>query len=266
MVSSPAGALWVLGDNEQYSLAESWNLMVPEDAFLKQDEELVAFFIKRDWVVDTQELRSNPGKYDNLGIPEWIDELSNQDMLILPLFFNQELLGVMMLVRPLGFDLTWEDTDLLRTVSTQVATHVAEFRAQRLLAESSQFEAFNRLVSFIMHDLKNLIAQQSLVVKNAAKHKDNPEFVEDAIQTIDNSVNRMNNLLTQLRPEHQTHDQGPVRLNTLIPLALKKLPDREPKPVFDGAAAQEAWVKVDPARFFHGSPPHRQKRSRRHAG
>jgi putative PEP-CTERM system histidine kinase len=37
------------------------------------------------------------------------------------------------------------------------------------------------------------------MVKNAEKHKDNPAFVEDAIKTISNSVDRMNNLLKKLR-------------------------------------------------------------------
>ena len=57
-----------------------------------------------------------------------------------------------------------------------------------------------------MHDLKNLIAQQSLVVRNAAKHKDNPEFIDDAIATVDNSVNRMNRILDQLRRGDQGGD------------------------------------------------------------
>lgn len=58
-----------------------------------------------------------------------------------------------------------------------------------------------------MHDLKNLIAQLSLVVSNAARHKNNPQFMEDAIQTVDNSVTKMNRMLAQLRsgrdPEKQ---------------------------------------------------------------
>jgi putative PEP-CTERM system histidine kinase len=50
-----------------------------------------------------------------------------------------------------------------------------------------------------MHDLKNLMSQLSLVVKNAEKHRNNPAFVDDAISTVDNSVKRMNRLLAQLK-------------------------------------------------------------------
>ena len=68
-----------------------------------------------------------------------------------------------------------------------------------MLAEGRQFEAYNRLTAFLIHDLSNLIAQQSLVVRNAARYKHDPEFVDDAIETIDNSVQRMERLLEQLR-------------------------------------------------------------------
>ena len=52
-----------------------------------------------------------------------------------------------------------------------------------------------------MHDLKNLIAQLSLVVTNAGKHKHNPRFMDDAITTVDNSVQKMNRLLEHLRSD-----------------------------------------------------------------
>ena len=67
------------------------------------------------------------------------------------------------------------------------------------LTESRQFDTFNKLTAFIMHDLKNLIVQQALVVENAAKYKNNPAFIDDAINTIDNSVSRMNTLLRKLQ-------------------------------------------------------------------
>ena len=54
--------------------------------------------------------------------------------------------------------------------------HIARHEADERLAESRQFDAYHRLTAFIMHDLKNLIAQLSLLVGNAEKHKANPEF------------------------------------------------------------------------------------------
>ena len=59
-----------------------------------------------------------------------------------------------------------------------------------------------------MHDLKNLIAQLSLVVTNAEKHKNNPLFMEDAITTVDNSVQKMNRLLAHLRSDSMQVQSG----------------------------------------------------------
>ncbi|MDP1765801.1 MAG: ATP-binding protein, partial [Methylotenera sp.] len=60
-------------------------------------------------------------------------------------------------------------------------------------------EAYNRLSAFLVHDLKNLVAQISLIVKNAEKHKRNPEFVDDAIATLENVVSKIDHLLAQLK-------------------------------------------------------------------
>jgi putative PEP-CTERM system histidine kinase len=81
----------------------------------------------------------------------------------------------------------------------QIASYLKRHQQAEQLAEGKQFDTYNKLVAFIIHDLNNLIAQQALVVRNAEKHKGNPAFFEDAIATISNSVDRMNNLLKKLR-------------------------------------------------------------------
>jgi len=42
----------------------------------------------------------------------------------------------------------------------------------------------------VVHDIKNLVAQLSLISSNAEKHKDNPLFMEDVFKTINNSVRK----------------------------------------------------------------------------
>jgi putative PEP-CTERM system histidine kinase len=93
----------------------------------------------------------------------------------------------------------WEDCDLLKTVGREAASHLTQFEASQALSEARQFEMCSRLSTYVMHDLKNLIAQLSLVVTNAAKHRNNPQFMEDAISTVEHSVQKMNRLLAQLR-------------------------------------------------------------------
>jgi putative PEP-CTERM system histidine kinase len=117
-----------------------------------------------------------------------------------PLIVGEELVGFMALTKPGGDEtLTWEDLDLLKTMGRQIASYLKRHQQAEQLVEGRQFDTYNKLVAFIIHDLNNLIAQQALVVRNAEKHKGNPAFFEDAIKTISNSVDRMNNLLKKLR-------------------------------------------------------------------
>jgi len=95
--------------------------------------------------------------------------------------------------------LNWEDADLLKAVGRQAASYLALLDATEALTEARQFEAFNRLSAYVVHDLKNLVAQLSLVVSNAERHLHAPGFIEDAIATVANACTKMNRLLGQLR-------------------------------------------------------------------
>jgi putative PEP-CTERM system histidine kinase len=53
--------------------------------------------------------------------------------------------------------------------------------------------------AFVVHDLKNIVAQLSLMLKNAERHRDNPEFQQDMLMTVEHSVERMRQLMMQLR-------------------------------------------------------------------
>ena len=126
--------------------------------------------------------------------------------------------------------MTWEDTDLLKTVGRQVASYLAQHQAAQALAQARQFDAYHRLTAFIMHDLKNLIAQQSLVVKNAARHKNNPAFIEDVIRTVDNSVTRMNQLLDQLKRGESQARPRRIALRDLLTELIAKQGSMQPVP------------------------------------
>ncbi|MGD9342141.1 MAG: PEP-CTERM system histidine kinase PrsK, partial [Chromatiales bacterium] len=150
---------------------------------------------------------------------------------IVPITHDSRLIGFVAL-RPPGsrFTLTYEDTDLLKTIGQQIGGYLSLDRASRELAESRQFEAYNRLVTFMMHDLKNIIAQQSLVVSNAERHKRNPQFVDDAIATIGNSVERMQRLLEQLQRGGAGGRSQEVFLEELAAEVTARCAGRKPAP------------------------------------
>ena len=199
IVHSPGGVVWLEEQPEDgFTPAASLGCELPLSAPLSRDSDLVRFLEERQWVIDLSEMERFPARYGNL-------ELNHEMMsdarwwLLVPLLMGSELSGFIMLLRPrVVHSLNFEDHDLLKTVGRHVATFVNQAEVDRRLAESGQFGAYNRLTAFLMHDLNNLVAQQSLVVTNAERHRDNPKFVDDAIETIAHSVTRMKRLMTQL--------------------------------------------------------------------
>ncbi len=101
-----------------------------------------------------------------------------------------------------AIDVNWEVRDLLKTASRQAASYLGQIRATEALLEARKFDAFNRMSAFVVHDLKNLVAQLSLMLRNAERHRDNPEFQRDMLTTVEHVVERMNRLMLQLRLGH----------------------------------------------------------------
>lgn len=179
----------------------------------------------------------------NEHLPDWVRAVDNL-WLIMPLLSETQLVGFMLLTEPdSDTSLNWEDLDLLKTVGRQVANYLRRHEQSEQLAEARQFDAFNKLAAYVMHDLKNLIAQQSLVVTNAERHKDNPAFVEDAINTINNSVIRMNTLLRKLQ-RNEPETTRVLSLESVVIEAVKRCQKRQPKPILRGALPN-GRVKAD---------------------
>lgn len=226
---SPSGGLW-LREGEVFRPTCFYNMPTPA---INLKEPVSTAFCRamkdNEWVFSPSAPADEKLGTLNEYLPAWTQQIP-QLWLVMPLLTEDELLGFMILTEPnIDTSLTWEDLDLLKTVGRQVASYLYRHEAAELLAEARQFDAFNKLTAFIMHDLKNLIAQQALVVQNAAKHKENPAFVEDAIRTIDNSVKRMNNLLKRLQQNEPSETRSTSVTSALID-AIKKCQDAQPLP------------------------------------
>jgi putative PEP-CTERM system histidine kinase len=116
-----------------------------------------------------------------------------------PLAWQGRLTGVM-LVGPerMRTPYTAEDLQFLVTAGEQAAGAIITARLSETLARAREFEAFHRLTSFVIHDVKNSIASLSLLTENALKHFEDPEFQRDAITTLSRTVERMQRLLARL--------------------------------------------------------------------
>ncbi len=198
LASSPAGLLWGGPADRPMNLLAHWQMPPPAGAETGLGE-LPAWLQHKGWVIDLAEWRRAPDLYGTCPLPEWLR--GNESLwLIVPLEFRDRVEAVLMLKQSaLKKSINWEDRDLLKTAGRQAATHLAQHLASKALLESRQFNAFNRLSAYVVHDLKNILAQQSLIVSNAARHRDNPAFVDDMIGTVENSVARMRRLMEQMR-------------------------------------------------------------------
>ncbi len=227
LVDSNAGGLWDLRDGTY--VPSGGDLAGPEKPTEAADGPFVRALVENEWIVDLHAADGSQHK-SPVPVPKWLAELPRARYVV-PLLQERELVGFIVIAQPLVTHvLNWEDIDLLRTAGRQVASYIALDRAAQQLACAEQFEAFNRFVAFIMHDLKNLIAQQRLVVENASRHRNDPRFVDDAIATIDNSVRRMSRLLEQLRQGEGGADTRRVNLGSICTDVVERCRGREPWP------------------------------------
>lgn len=151
-------------------------------------------------------------------------------VLCAPLLAGREVMGFMLQ----GPDISGEpymedDFELLKAVTTQAAIQIKNIRLSEDILKAKELEAFHRMSSFVMHDLKNLTNSLSLVSHNAKDNMENPEFQKDAIRTIDQTVRRMKTLISKLSsmPGEVELKRKCVKLKTLVHRAIIKLPAAE---------------------------------------
>jgi putative PEP-CTERM system histidine kinase len=195
----PCGLLLVPAGNG-FAEAGAWQWQHERPAGIAEAGDFARFLAATGHVVDFAHLRggSIAWRGGEAEVPAALAGLADAWAGV-PLLHNDRLVGLVVLGHPLvRRDLDWEDFDLFRTAGTQAASYLAEARAQEALADAQRFDDFNRRFAFIMHDIKNLVSQLSLVARNAERHAHNPEFREDMIATLQSSVRKMNDLLARL--------------------------------------------------------------------
>jgi len=249
----PGGILFMHDEqSRQYIPVAAWPNQLDAVSGLapvSSSSEMVAFIRERQWIIDLNEYRRSRDVYRNISLPQ-LFEANPTLTIVSPLLELDRLAGFFVLHEPPPpFNLTFEDRDLLKTVGRHVATQLAQHDADRRLAESRQFEAYNRLTAFMMHDLKNSVAQLGLVVTNAQRHKRNPEFIDDAIATIANAVDRMTRLIEQLSSTPARSRSQAVRIDDVVRQAVARCSLHPPIPSLSVSTDARVYVQADPERF-----------------
>jgi putative PEP-CTERM system histidine kinase len=232
LVESPGGALFMSKDTGAYEPAANWNLSLSSAA----DATNAAFYEyleTKQWVIDLLEHESNPEKYGAMAIPSWLRN-AGKAWLVIPLILQGKLFGFVVLAHSRSkIQLNWEIIDLLKIAGSQAASYLSQRESANALMVARQFESFNRMSTFMVHDLKNLISQLSLLLSNAEKHKDNPEFQKDMFETLDFSVQKMKLLLQKLGRAESAEKPTSLELDKLLQQAVASKSAVEPKPILE---------------------------------
>jgi putative PEP-CTERM system histidine kinase len=166
---------------------------------------------------------------------------------LVPLPHLGSLAGAILLARPpLDRALDWEDFDLLKVTGRQVASYLAEARAQEALADAQRFDEFNRRFAFILHDIKNLVSQLTLTARNAERHADKPEFRADMVATLKDSADRMNALLARLSQHHRGRSEAPHAIE-VQPVVHRAATSRARQHPVHVSGVSSAIAHADPA-------------------
>ena len=215
IIQSQGGQLWLRRSaSGRYEPFAAWETAFPTREYVAQSP-LVRFLEEQGWIIDSAEYERDPDLYEH-AFREPPGELPTNSIVV-PLFHREELLGFARLIRPDKHRaLNYEDHDLLKTAGRQVAAFLAHDLAMEELAETRQFEAYSKLSAFVMHDLKNLLSQQALLVENAKKFQSRPEFVADVIKTVDHGVLRMRRLLRVLERDSASPPEQRIEINGIV--------------------------------------------------
>jgi putative PEP-CTERM system histidine kinase len=247
-VTDSAAGLLLVADEGVFGLGAEWNWLGTVPVAIA-GETLAHFMSQGSRIIELDTVRAGDAPPAELAaVPQWmLDEPTA--WAIVPLVHLNQLIGAILLARPpIDRSLDWEDFDLLRIAGRQVASYLAEARAHEALADARRFDEFNRRFAFIMHDVKNLVSQLTLVARNAERHADNPDFRADMIATLKESVGRMNDLLARLSQHNSARVEEPVTVE-LMPIVERVTKRRGVSHPIAVTGLRDAVAVADPARL-----------------
>jgi putative PEP-CTERM system histidine kinase len=238
-VDSPAGMLWSLRPGSGYCPTAAWKVRAEVGARVATDEPFVAGFRDGGWIQE---------RSLDAAAEAW-PFASSRAWLAVPLSHRREVVGFVVLDRPThGVGHDWEAFELLRAAGRQAASYLAEEHSTKGLRDAELLTEYSKRFAFVVHDIKNLASQLGLIVSNARRYIDDPDFQRDMLQTVEDSVARMNNLLNQLKSDSATgqtalRDPGAIVSTVAADFAAGSVV------VETGGDARDQIVKIAPDRL-----------------
>lgn len=236
-ITDSAAGLLLIPEGDGLAVASRWNWRDGEAPV--SGGPLLRHLAASHRIVELDAVRARRAPREDGAVPQWI--LDDADAwAVVPLIHDGRLTGAIVLARPAADrELDWEDFDLLGVVGRQAASYLAEDRARAALADAERFDEFNRRFAFILHDLKNLVSQITLMARNAERHVGNPAFQSDMIATLRETSDRMTALLSRLA-QRGPRPNEPIVVVPLAPLLSRVAGRRRGQHPVAVSAADEA--------------------------
>jgi signal transduction histidine kinase len=151
---------------------------------------------------------------------------------ILPLLIQDQMVGILALwTRSPGNRSLLEDRLFLQALSIQWASILYNASLSRELAWSREADLLSGLKAFAFHDLKNSGIALKLLLHNATRHIDSPEFQKELLSGLENVSEQISATVEQfLSPFHQeftrqtSFDPNGIIRSTIQGLGLSTLP------------------------------------------
>ena len=240
VVDSPAGAIFVRIPGEvTFRWAGSWNCPTIL-ATIPPSDQVVEAFGDGVQIIVLKESNSSLG---------WLRHVPRA-WIAVPLRHSAELIGFVVLGQPrASFNLDREAVDLLRVVGQEIGSRIVEHRAAQILSQTKDLREYSQRFAFVIHDIKNVSGQLSMLLSNAEVHANNPAFQRDMMSTVRAATDRIVKLLARLQAERVERDYAfllPVeRLLTLI----NGLPIQSRSKVAIRSYCAQAGVALNPESF-----------------
>jgi len=206
-----AGALFTINQERDLYQQSAVVALGREHITFGVEDTVIAAMSNGEWIVDVQ---NDVTAYKDERHRLFFSEADAH--YIVPLFMNEAVDGFIVLGRPHNAEevYTFEDLDLMRTLAKQAASALLNLRLSDQLICTREMAAIGTVSTFVMHDLKNLVSTISLLLENAQEHITSPDFQNDLLMSLGNTVIKMRTIISRLKnlPEKNSLQLAPVDL------------------------------------------------------
>ncbi|MFH2050636.1 MAG: ATP-binding protein [bacterium] len=140
----------------------------------------------------------------NISANELGKELGFEPSLITPVISRQNIIGILVLGNEKEIENSEELPQFIETAASPLGMAIQNSHITDQLIKSREMESFHKISSYVLHDLKNSVGMLDMLMTNARKNLDNPDFQQAMLRTISDAISRQRRIIARLtEPENE---------------------------------------------------------------